>query len=179
MEKMLSNKKNVILFMFPAMLLFCVFFLIPIIFSTILGFTQWDGTSIHKIQFIGIANFVKLFTEDPVFWVGIKNTLIILLVQLGIQIPLTVVLTLALDRCTRGAKFYKSVYFIPVIFSASAVGLLWSRLYDVNFGLFNRIFETIGVGYQQQWLSSDKTVIFALLIPMIWRSVGYYLIILY
>ncbi|MCG8499340.1 MAG: sugar ABC transporter permease [Firmicutes bacterium] len=179
MERMLSNKKYVLFFMLPGMLFYLVFYLIPILATVQLSFTQWDGISFENLKNIGTRNYFELFTNDPVFWTGIKNTFVILLLQLAVQIPLTTILALVLDSCVKGVKAYKTTFFIPVLFSATAVGLLWSRLYDVDYGLINRIFSSLGTGYMQKWLSSSKTVVLALTAPMIWRSMGYYLLILY
>lgn len=177
MQKLLGNKKAIFLFMFPGLFFFAVFFFIPIFASGGLSLTAWNG--IGALQFIGFQNYVKMFTDDPVFWVGIKNTVIILLFQLGLQIPLTILIVLLLDSITKGVRFFKTAFFVPVVFSATAVGLLWLKVYDVNYGLINRLFSMFGVQYSQEWLSSSNSVIFALLAPMIWKSMGYYLIILY
>jgi raffinose/stachyose/melibiose transport system permease protein len=178
MQTMLGNKKIIFLFLFPGMLIFTVFYLLPIFFTAALSFTDWNGVQLSSISFSGVGNFVEAFTSQ-VFWKGIINTMIILLVQMGVQIPTTVALAIALDHCTKGLRFFKTSFFIPYVLSATAVALLWARVYDVDFGLINGIFSTLHINFRQMWLSKPNTVLGALLLPIVWRSIGYYLIILY
>lgn len=178
MQKMLGNKKVIFLFLFPGLLLFSVFYLIPIAFTGALSFTDWNGVKLSGIVFSGVGNFKEALTSNA-FWKGIMNTLIILIVQIFIQIPITVALAIALSFCTKGLKFSKTAFFIPYVLSATAVAMLWARVYDVDYGLINRLLNSFGINYQQMWLSDTKTVLGALLLPMVWRSIGYYLIILY
>lgn len=178
MNKMLSNKRTIILFTFPALLVFSIFFAIPIVATGVLGFTDWNGVSLSTLKFVNIKNYIKMFTSDPVFWVSLKNSLILLVLTVTIQVPIALLLALILDRCTKFLNFFKTAYFIPVLLSATAAGLLWGRVFDVRNGLINKIFEMFSIA-PQQWLSDEKTVIFALAVPLIWKEIGYYLVILY
>jgi len=179
MERMLSDKRIIFLFIAPGLLFYAVFYLLPILFTTQLSLTQWDGVSLKTMRLSGIGNFRDLLAADPVFWIGIKNSLVILFVQVAIQVPLSIAFALILDACARGVKLFKTAFFIPVLFSATAVGLLWSRVYDTDNGLINRVLASAGIGFQQNWLSSGRSVLLALTVPMVWRSIGYYLIILF
>lgn len=179
MERMLSDKNHILAFIAPGLVFYLLFYVVPILFTFQLSLTQWDGISFSEMGFVGAANYLALLSSDPVFWVGIKNTFFILLVQVGIQVPITIALALILDSCRVGVRLFKTAFFIPVLFSATAVGLLWSRVYDTDYGLINRLFAALGLGFRQKWLSLGDSVIGALTVPMVWRSIGYYLIILY
>ena len=178
MQKMLGNKKVIFLFLLPGMLMFTVFYLLPILFTALLSFTNWNGVKLSSISLSGGGNFVEALTSK-VFWKGITNTMFILLVQIGVQIPITVALAIALSYCTKGLRFNKTAFFIPYVLSATAVALLWARVYDIDFGLINGVFKLLHIDFKQTWLSEADTVLGALLLPMVWRSIGYYLIILY
>lgn len=178
MKKMLSNKRTIALFTLPAFLVFTVFFAIPIVATVILSFTDWNGVSLSTIKFINVENFINMFTNDAVFWIGLKNSIILLVLTVCIQVPVALLLALILDRCTKFLNFFKTAYFIPVLFSAAAAGLLWGRVFDVRNGLINKIFAFFDIA-PQQWLSNENTVIFALAFPLIWKEIGYYMVILY
>ena len=177
MQKLLSNKKVICLFVLPGLLLFLSVYVIPIIATVGLSFTEWDLASSPK--FIGLQNYITMFTEDPVFLTGIKNTGILIVAVLFIQIPLALGLALLLANIKRGSRLIKASLFIPVLFSATAVGILWRRVFDYNFGVLNAIFDLFGSNYQQMWLSDPASAIFAVCIPLIWCKIGYYIIIFY
>ena len=88
-------------------------------------------------------------------------------------------LALLLSRVTKGVRFIKTAYFIPVVFSATAVGLVWLRVFDIKYGLLNQILALMNSEWKQTWLISPKTVMWAVIFPVIWCKIGYYLIILY
>lgn len=177
MDKLMRNKKVIALFVLPALIVYSVFFLYPIISSVYYSLTEWNGYS--QPVFVGLENFVKLFTKDRVFRTGMKNIGIMLLAVLGVQLPLALFLALLLSNVSKGVRFIKTAFFVPVVFSATAVGLVWLRMLDSTYGVVNQLFEVLGINYSQSWLTSPKEVMWAIAIPLIWCKVGYYLIILY
>lgn len=176
MDKLLGNKKVILLFVLPAMLVYFVFYLAPIVATAGLSFTNWN--LVQSPTWAGFANYFSLF-KDAVFKTGMKNILILVLMVLVVQLPLSLVLALMLAKLTRGVRFIKTSFFIPVVFSATAVGLVWLRMYDSTYGVINELFKLFGFDYQQMWLSSPKEAIWAITIPMIWCKTGYYLILFY
>ena len=177
MKKLLSDRKAILLFTIPGLFLFLFVFVFPILMTLGLSFTEWD--MVKAPVFTGIQNYVKLFTEDVNFKTSIKNMIIILGGVLLIQIPVALIIALLLDRITKGSRLLKSAYFVPVLFSATAVGLLWKRVFDYKFGVINAVFKLLGMSYQQLWLSNPEQAIWAVIIPVIWCKLGYYVIIFY
>ena len=177
MHKLLSNKKVIALFVLPGLIVYLFIFLLPILLTFLLSFCKWD--MVESMQFIGLDNYIQLFTEEELFWPSIKNMFVLLVAVLGIQIPLSLTIALLLDKITKGSRLLKTSYFIPVLFSATAVGLLWKRVYDYKFGVLNALFSLLGFNYQQLWLSDPKMVMLAVIIPVIWCKLGYYIIIFY
>lgn len=177
MYKLLSNKRVISLFVLPGLLVYLFVFILPIILTTLLSFCEWD--MVQPLKFIGLENYQTLFVTEKYFWPAMKNMLILLVAVLAIQIPLALILALLLDKITRGARLLKTAYFVPVLFSATAVGLLWKRVYDYRFGVLNALFSLLGFDYQQLWLSDPSKVMLAVIIPVIWCKLGYYIIIFY
>lgn len=176
MDKILRNKKTIMAFVLPGFLVYIVFFLYPILQSGIYSLTEWRGYT--DPVFIGFENYIALF-EDKAFRLGLKNILIMLVAVLCIQLPLALLFALLLSRLTKGVRFLKTGFFVPVVFSATAVGLVWLRIYDVKYGLINQFLKSIGSEYVQRWLVEPQNVMLAVSVALIWCKFGYYLIILY
>ena len=177
MQKILSNKKVICLFVLPGLFVYLFVFILPIIVTLLLSFCEWD--MIAPVKYIGLDNYVKLFTAEKLFLPALKNMLLLLIAVLCIQLPLALTLALLLDKITRGARLLKTAYFVPVLFSATAVGLLWKRVFDYRFGVMNALFSLLGFDYQQLWLTDPKRVMIAVIIHFIWCKLGYYIIIFY
>ncbi len=177
MEKMMKNKKVIALFLLPGLLVFTIVFLIPAILTIGYSLTEWNG--INEMTFVGLDNYLKMFTDDPIFWIGVRNTLILLVLCLVGQIPLALVLALILDKLKFGVRFFKVAFFIPVLLSTAAIALLWQKVYEPNFGIINQFVQIFNKQWSQEWLSNDQTVIFAVAVPVIWQYVGYHMVILY
>ena len=139
--------------------------------------TKWD--IVQSPAWVGFSNYIRMFTKDSVFKTGLKNVGILLVSVLLIQLPFALLLALLLSRLTKGVRLFKTAFFIPVTFSATAVGLVWLRMYDSTYGIINDLFRFFGIDYQQMWLSKPNEVMWAICVPLIWSKVGYYLIILY
>lgn len=177
MDKMLRNKKTIAFFVLPGLLIFVITFLLPIFMTTGYSFMEWNGMS--DMEFIGIDNYIKLFTKDPIFWTGVKNTLIFLVACMLGQLPMALLLALLLSHFTKGVKFYKIAFFIPILLSSAAIALLWNKAYEPNFGLIKQVVGMFIPGWTQEWLSKPETVVQAVAAPVIWQYVGYHMVILY
>lgn len=177
MDKILRNRKVIALFVLPAVTVYFVFFLIPIIASGYLGMTQWK--IIKSPEWIGFNNYIEMFTNDAVFKTGLKNIGILVVVVLVVQMPVSLLLALMLSNLKHAIRLIKTAFFVPVVFSATAVGLVWLRMFDSSYGIINKLFEVLGSDYRQMWLSNPKQVIWAISVPLVWCKVGYYLIIFY
>ena len=111
MEKMLGNKKYILIFILPALLLFFGFTLIPLITSGVYSFFEYNG--IGSKTFIGIKNYIELFTSDRYFPQAVKNSLILVAASLFIQLPISLILALILSKGVKGDNFFRTIYFIP------------------------------------------------------------------
>lgn len=179
MNKVLSNKKAVIFFLFPALLLFVVIIIVPILMSASYSLTEWDG--IGKKVFSGLDNYKELFIDNSDgFWRAVKNSLVFAAGSVFIQLPISLILALILSRGVKGERFYVSVYFIPVLISTVVIGQLWMKIYNPQYGLLNTFLVSIGLEkWSGNWLGDTKTVIFAVIIPVLWQYIGYHMLLMY
>jgi multiple sugar transport system permease protein/raffinose/stachyose/melibiose transport system permease protein len=138
-----------------------------------LSLTSWDGVSAPA--FVGFGNFGELF-GDPIFRDSALNTLIWLVLFGGLSALGGLGLALLLQREGRGVGFYRAALFTPVVFSLVATSLIWQALYQPD-GLLNKLLGGIGLeSWQHAWLADPDTALYAVLVPALWRQVGYVMV---
>ena len=178
MEKMLSKKTTLAFFLVPGLAVFLGMFIFPVIYTAVLSTTDWEG--VGSLNFVGIDNYVKLFTKDTVFWLSVKNTFVILGVALVGQLVPAFVLALLLHHFTRGVRIFRNAFFVPVLLSAAAIALLWQKIYDPNYGVLNELFTSLKLYFlDKDWLTDKETVLIAVIVPVVWQWIGYHMIIMY
>jgi multiple sugar transport system permease protein len=147
----------------------------PTFYAFFLSLTDWDIVSRDK-NFIGIENYAKLF-HDPIFWKTLGNTLKYVAYGLPVSLLLGFIIAYNINKVSRGAEFYKAIYFIPYITSMVAVAWVWRWLYQpAPIGIFNKILISMGLP-QQKFLFSETQAIFSILTTTIWVDVGFQMII--
>jgi cellobiose transport system permease protein len=153
----------------PFYLLFAVFGLAPVLFSFYLAFQRWDG--IGESEFAGLDNF-RYLIKDDVFWLSLRNTLLIWVMSTVPTLALAMVLAVLLNSVKRFKAFYRMAFFIPNITSVVAISIFFGALFATNYGLVNALLEVVGLG-KVPWLQSEwgiKVVIAAL---TVWQWTGY------
>lgn len=179
MQKLLGDKKAVFLFVFPTFLLFTVIVIVPIFFSVYYSLLKWDGFT--KGIYIGFQNYKDLFVNNvDGFPRSVVNSLILAAVSVCIQLPLSLLLALILSRGIRGERFFRTVYFIPVIISTVVIGLLWMKIYNPSYGLVNMVLNRIGLKtLANEWLANTHTALGAVFVALVWQYVGYHMLLMY
>ncbi|NJJ39740.1 carbohydrate ABC transporter permease [Paenibacillus apii] len=177
MNRYLSNKKAIALFLLPALLIYSVVIIYPVLQTVYRSFFNWDGLS--TATWNGISNYRDLL-QDPLLITSLRNGLLFALVLAVFQIGLGTVLALACaDPRIKGRKLLKTSYFIPVVLSVTVVCQLWIAIYDPANGLINRLFNVLHIPYQQNWLSSPTVSIIAIAFVNAWQFMGYQFSLLY
>ncbi len=175
---MKSASRIFILFMLLlALLLYSLFFTIPSLLTIFMSFFKWSGFG-DNINFVGINNYLKSFS-DPVFWLSIKNTLTIIVIGGAVNFILAFYFSLVLSSGINAKvrSFYRAVIFLPFIVSAFATVNMWQNLYNPNTGIFKIIADLLG--REDSFIfTRSETVLYAMLIAMIWSNIGFYLVIL-
>ena len=145
-RKVVTNRQRKLnrwgyLFILPNFIGFLVFMLIPIIMALLYSLTNYDVISTP--QFIGVRNYIKIFT-DRQFLTALVNTLYYTVLTVPVGIVLSLLLAVLFNRAMKGIAIFRALVFIPVITSTVSVSLVWSMLYDENSGLFNIIIKFFG-----------------------------------
>ncbi len=179
MKKQYSNKLHIILFLLPALLLFCGVLIAPIGASAYFSLFDWKG--IGPKTFIGLANYKELFTSNSIgFLKALRNSLLLAALSVGLQLPLALALALTLGKSIKGERMFLSVYFMPVLISTVVIGQLWLKIYNPDYGILNVFLRSIGLEkWTRIWLGKKETALGAVLVPTLWQYVGYHMLLLY
>ncbi|WP_019636991.1 carbohydrate ABC transporter permease [Paenibacillus fonticola] len=175
MEKVLRSRTAILFFILPALLVYTAIVFIPIVSSIYFSFFKWDVVS--PMKFIGIDNYIRMFTQDSVFGTSVRNMLLLLAVSLVLQLGMGFVLAVVLSGRLRGKEWFKNVFFMPAVISSVAVGMMWTFIYDPSMGILNELLRAVGLeSWTRQWLSDPKTAMWAISIVTSWQFVGYTMI---
>jgi len=159
-------------FMIIPLIVFTIFFLIPSTIGYLYAFTDWNPY-VEKIKFVGFENFVEIF-QNRSLTTAFINTVVIAVVKTVFVTVIGVGIALLLNRGFRTNKMLRTVYFMPAIFSALIVGLIFSGLFDTQNGVINQVLGAIGVKDAQiEWLGSRWPALTVVNAAEIWRSAGY------
>lgn len=157
-------------FIAPFFVGFLIFQLIPICFSIILSFGQWDGMG--AIDFKGFSNFVTLF-KDAKFWNAFRITFIITTFCTIVGTAGATALAVLLEKVgDRFAAVLRVFFFLPSVTSVVVIGYIWKQLYSADYGYFNVILQRLGLP-AQEWLTDPKLALPALLVMLIWAGLGW------
>ncbi|MGA2090410.1 MAG: sugar ABC transporter permease [Endomicrobiales bacterium] len=179
MNKAAKEKSVNLLFILPALILFSIFSLYPIIRTVQLSFYKWDGIA-TSMQFVGFSQYKDIIFHNPAFWKSMANAAYITTLALTFQNGLALLLALLVSREIRGENIYRTIFFLPPVLSGIVVGLIWKWIYDGNYGILNHFL--VSLGFTQftnfAWLAEIKTSLIAVAIVHMWKGFGYGFIIL-
>jgi raffinose/stachyose/melibiose transport system permease protein len=169
--------KKALLLVIPALAIYVWLVIVPAVNAFHYSLYEWVGFG--DKTFTWFSNFVHIF-EDEYFILVLKNTLIFVgfgtigLVSGGLLIALLV------DNIGIGHGFFKTIYFLPVVISAVAIGLLWRFIYNPEFGILNAFIRLLGFrSFKHNWLADIRILIFVVLVPVIWQYIGLYMAIFF
>jgi raffinose/stachyose/melibiose transport system permease protein len=178
MQKALSRRWMLLLFLAPGFLLFVVFFIVPVGMTFYYSLHRWDGIS--AMAFVGLGNYRKMFLEDSDFARAVWNGLIFVACAVAVQLPLAFGLALLVAKKLRGIKWFRDIFFLPVILSTTMVGLLWTKIYDPSTGLLNETLRHLGLSaLSRAWLGGENTALLAVVWVVVWQFIGYHMLIMF
>ncbi|MFN5058710.1 MAG: carbohydrate ABC transporter permease [Chloroflexota bacterium] len=163
------------IFVSPFYLLYAVFGLFPLLYGVWLSLHQWDGIS--PMQWVGLNNYIKLFTADEVWWKAIYNTVWLFFGATTPQLVLALTLAFIINSgYIRFKDFFRAAYFMPFVASAVAVGILFTSLFGKQYGMFNYFLSLFGV-QGIDWLGSADWLKPSIAAVTVWQWTGYSMII--
>lgn len=172
MDKLLRNKKAICLFIAPGIILFTFVLFIPICQSVYYSLCDYDALT--PPVFIGLKNYIKLFTKDTTMKIAIKNSLFFMVFSVVSQLVVGLVLAALLTNIKKGRNAFKNIYYLPCVLSSAALGLLWMFIFSTKLGI-NQALAQFGIE-GPLWLMDTSTYI---ALPMkviafvaLWQYVG-------
>ena len=156
------------IFISPWIIGFLIFTLGPMIASLVLSLTQYNITT--PPVFIGLDNYIKLFTADYRFWHSLGITVKFALIAIPLNLVFGFVLALLLNQNVPGVPFWRTIYYLPSVIAGVAVAILWSLIFNPRFGILNWLLSLVGID-GPGWLASPDWALPALIIMSLW-SVG-------
>lgn len=157
----------------PMALIFLVFWIYPMLSGLWGSFTRWQAFAADR-EFIGLQNYQALFA-DPVFIRSVVNTMVYAAIYVSGSIILALTIALAIEGSGRPKTLFRFIYFLPVVTSVIATGLIWAFLYQPSVGLFNQILEVVGLPTQRFLLSPDQALV-SVVVYSLWKNVGFQMV---
>lgn len=174
-----KRKRNVtlILFTLPALLVYTVFFVLPIMGDIYISLMDWNGGTVG-MKFIGLKNYIRMFTQDEAFYSAVWHNVLYMVTVVIIQLTTALFFALILFKKIKGNNFFKTVYLLPVVLSNVTLALIWSYIYDPMQGFINYFFKSTGLAFMQHnWLGDKSIALFSVAFINAWQYIGYSMII--
>ena len=175
-----STRDSLIAYSFiaPNFIGFCVFTLVPMVFAIALAFCSWDGR--HAIQFIGLDNFIKLFSTDKIFQAALKNTIVYVIGTVPLTLVCSLAMAVLLNQNVKLRNFFRTVAFFPYVASLVAVAAVWNMIFNPSMGpinmLLNQLFN-VAVEDLPRWAAGKDTAMLTVILFSVWKNMGYYMVI--
>lgn len=170
---MKTKKHTPYLYMLPGVLMVLFFVYIPVIMNIVYSFFRLSSYSAGQ-TFVGLDNY-KRFFSDQVFPIMLKNNIAYCVISLIVQVGFGTVLALVLESNligNRSKNFFRSVYYVPALISLTAVGLMFTFIYEPNIGFINNILKTLSLP-AKGWLGDSKLAIYCIIAMSQWQFTGY------
>ncbi|MCS6993793.1 MAG: sugar ABC transporter permease [Anaerolineales bacterium] len=165
----------IFLFLLPAVVLFLLFVVYPILQSVYYSLFNWKGFG-PAVDFVGLDNF-KNILKDRVFLIALRNGLLIIALSLLVQLPLSLLLAVLVGRDLPGRVFFRTVFFLPYVLSEVIAALMWLFILnpDPDRGFVNAVIVALG-GQPQAWLGNPNLVLIAIFAALTWKYFGYHML---
>ena len=162
-------------FILPNLAGFFIFTFVPIVFSIIFSFCEWNSGS--EIKFVGLDNYITMFTRDSSFWNALKNTIYYTAVTVPVTMAISLFLAILLNQKLKGIVFFRSVIFFPYVASLVAVAVVWMALFNPDKGPVNGLLMALGVENPPRWAASTTWAMPTIIGLTVWKNMGYYMVV--
>lgn len=171
-----SPQGAVAIFLTPALLMYAAFTAYPVLRTV---YNSFHKLAPHRPDvFVGFHNYVQLLTGDPVFWKAVVNTLIWATVGPIADVSVGLLLALCLFAGVPFRRLFRVAWFTPVLISYVVVGILWTWIYNYDWGIANKLLILVGLGsFVHSWLGDPKTALWAIIFVHAWKWAGFNMIV--
>ena len=172
---MRTKKTTPYLYMLPGCAMVLVFVYIPVIANCVYSFFRLSSYS-AGMKFVGLDNYIRFFHNESL-GIMLRNNLLYCVFSLIVQVGFGTVIALLLESKLASSRFrnaFRNIYYIPALISLTAVGLMFTFIYEPNLGLLNSAFKALGLtSMTQSWLGDSKIAIYCIIAMSQWQYTGY------
>ena len=172
---MRTKKTTPYLYMLPGCAMVLVFVYIPVIANCVYSFFRLSSYS-AGMKFVGLDNYIRFFHNESL-GIMLRNNLLYCVISLIVQVGFGTVIALLLESKLASSRFrnaFRNIYYIPALISLTAVGLMFTFIYEPNLGLLNSAFKALGLtSMTQSWLGDSKIAIYCIIAMSQWQYTGY------
>ena len=172
-KRKLKNAIRVLIFILPALIPLGVFWLFPMCEAIFMSFTDWDYMS-STYNIVGLDNYRSIFS-DSMFYSALKNTIVFTVGTLVPTIAGGLFTAVLLKKKLAGSAIYKAVIFSPWVTPTVVISIVWSWIFEPQYGLANYILQLFNLP-KSQWLQSSDTAMYAVILVTIWKGFGWAMI---
>jgi ABC-type sugar transport system permease subunit len=170
---------SIAMFLGPALFFYFAFIIYPVLVTFFNSFHILRQDLGLTYQFVGLQHFKEILGSDEVFWRAARNSLTWAVVAPIVDLPLALTLAFLLHNKVPFAKFFRTVWFTPLLMSYPVVGVIWLWVYNYDWGMANLVLRAIGLGaYAEAWLANPTTALPALILVTTWMFTGFHMVIL-
>ena len=156
--------------MLPAAIIYLSVIVIPVFYSLYISLFKWNG--IGEMSFVGLDNYVNLFSGDKTFRTALVNNLIWIVLTIVVTMTVSLAFAVILNKKFKGRTFFRGFFYFPCVIAPIAVAIIWRWIYNPNIGFINQFFQAIGIDFSQQWISNPDTSLYAVFIAALWQAIG-------
>lgn len=168
--------KTLIWMVLPALVIYSFLYLYPALSNLLYATQKWDG--ITTPEFTGLRNMTFLLTQDDLFRKALSNNLRFMLVVVIFQTGFALLFATFLLKNSKTNVFLRVVFFFPTILSSVSVGIIWTFLYDPNYGSITAFFKAVGLeGYAPLWLGNERITLYSIALTQVWFHTGQMIVI--
>lgn len=173
-----KNKKPLPLFLTPAFIFMILYLYYPFLRNIYNSFMKIRGlgTGAKGVNEPFYENYVKLFTDSSMR-TAVGNTFIMMGVTIVFQVGIALLLALLVDNISKGQQFFRTVYFFPIVISATALGLMFNLVFLYDTGMLNQLRLSLGASELVDF-KDEVHALFTLMVPVVWQYIGFYFVII-
>jgi len=190
------ERKNTLIaytFLAPNFLGFAIFTLVPVVFSIMLSFIEWNGGALSNMKWVGLENYATIFKVEKVaekfadgdffyffnrvdLGIALKNTVFYTLITVPLTLVCAIALAMALNKAVKGAVAFRTIFFFPYVASMVAICVCWNFMLMKD-GPINRFIMALGIDFNKSWTADSTMAMWAIILVSVRRNMGYYMII--
>lgn len=177
MQKKKKIQWQPLILLAPAIIIVLLIIGYPVARAIALSLYKYDMTDLQNVKFVGLQNYIDIFTKDDAFWPALKNTVLWVGVTVTAQLLLSLLLANILNKAFRGRGIVRSIVLIPWVTPCVLISLMWAWIFNGNYGVMNEILKRLHLIKENvAWIAQPNTALWVQILAMIWQGIPFFTI---